>query len=380
MRLWILSDLHLRDRGESFRVPEADLCVCAGDVGEGLAETVRWLAVRVGRRMPVVLVAGNHEFYGGSLAAEFLTARRVIEEGGGSGVHLLEDESVVIGGTRFVGATLWTDYLVRVGEKVGADADREVAWSMEVADRLLMDHQLVRVGDGAVRRRWTPRDAAKAHARSRAFIEGELAIPFDGPTVVVTHHAPHPGAVSAQYAGSSLNPAFVSDMSDLILNGRPEAWVFGHVHSSHDYLVGDTRLLCNPRGYVQQGVVENSDFDPRRVVTVERRREPVIAIDSAWLDLHREEVAERVLAAFGEAAFRVLGQVPVLWSSWGCDHEAVLVELPDGRREFVIVGKTSHGGDVDLRERVAEYHATARATEALIRLREESREGETRDG
>ena len=375
MRLWILSDLHLRDRGEAFRVPEADVCVCAGDIGEGLGDTVRWLAERIGKRMPVVLVAGNHEFYGSSVAEQFLLARRVIAEGRGEGVHLLENESIIIAGTRFVGATLWTDYRARVGDKVGADADREVAWSMDVAERLLMDHATVRVGDGAHRRRWLPRDAAQAHARSRAFIEAELVVPFDGPTVVVTHHAPHPGAVSAQYAGSSLNPAFVSDMSDTILAGRPEAWVFGHVHSSHDYHVGDTRLLCNPRGYVQQGVVENPDFDPRRVVTVERRRDPVVAVDEAWLAPYRDEIAESVRETYGAATFRVLGHVPVLWSSWECDHGAVLVELPGGRREFVVLGATAHGGAVDLRERVREYRAMAVATEALLRLREKSRDG-----
>lgn len=375
MRLWILSDLHLRDRGETFRIPEADVAVVAGDVGEGLGDTVRWLAERVGRRMPVVLVAGNHEFYGSSVAEQFLLARRVIAEGRGEGVHLLEDETAIIAGTRFVGATLWTDYRLRVGDKVVADADREIAWSQDVAERLLMDHACMRVGDGAHRRRWLPRDAARAHVRSRAYIETELAALFDGPTVVVTHHAPHPGAVSAQYAGSSLNPAFVSDLSDVISNGRPEAWIFGHVHSSHDYHVGDTRLLANPRGYVQQANVENPDFDPARVIAVEKRRDPFVAVDPAWLDSHREEVADTVREAFGETTHRVLGHVPVLWSSWECDHGAVLVELHDGRREIVVLGKTAHGGAVDLRERIAEYRKAANATEALLRLREESRGG-----
>jgi Icc-related predicted phosphoesterase len=102
------------------------------------------------------------------------------------------------------------------------------------------------------------------HERSRAFLRETLATPHDGPTVVVTHHAPHRGSLHPRYVGSPANPGFVSDLEGLILTGKPELWVHGHVHDSYDYRVGRTRVVCNPKGYGN----ENLGFDPCLVVEV----------------------------------------------------------------------------------------------------------------
>jgi Icc-related predicted phosphoesterase len=80
--------------------------------------------------------------------------------------------------------------------------------------------------------------------------------------VVVTHHAPSPGSVAPAYAGHPLNPAFASDLDALVAAGRPDLWVHGHVHTSFDYRLGATRVVCNPLGYPR----ENASFDPGLVV------------------------------------------------------------------------------------------------------------------
>src|SRR5262249_10274772 len=111
---------------------------------------------------------------------------------------------------------------------------------------------------------FTPEASVALHRRSRAFLRRMLNAPFDGPTVVVTHHGPHPNSINARYLSDVLNPAFGSDLAALIESGRPKLWIHGHVHSSFDYRVGATRILCNPRGYGN----ENPGFDPLLVVDI----------------------------------------------------------------------------------------------------------------
>ncbi|MGO4816104.1 metallophosphoesterase, partial [Cupriavidus sp. 2MCAB6] len=102
-----------------------------------------------------------------------------------------------------------------------------------------------------------------------AFIRSELGKPHDGPTVVVTHHAPHPQSVQPRHQGSELSPAFVSDLGALIEEYQPELWIHGHDHGSHDYKVGRTRILANQAGYPNRnGDRENPWFDPGCVVEV----------------------------------------------------------------------------------------------------------------
>src|SRR6185503_11293312 len=91
--------------------------------------------------------------------------------------------------------------------------------------------------------RFRPEEAALMHQASRAFIAQTLATPFDGATVVVTHHAPHRESIDRKYANSPLNGAYASDLTDLILEFEPHLWIHGHTHTSSDYWLGRTRVL-----------------------------------------------------------------------------------------------------------------------------------------
>ena len=109
MRIWTFSDLH-RDLSRApwapAHIPDADVAVVAGDVGQGLADTVLWLGQTIRPLMPVLVVAGNHEFYGSAVDEERALGRRAAER---HGVTLLDDDTVEIGGVAFSGGTLWTD-------------------------------------------------------------------------------------------------------------------------------------------------------------------------------------------------------------------------------------------------------------------------------
>ena len=203
MKLWILSDLHLSRKAASGGViapnaiPDADVTIIAGDVCEGVEDAITWLSATIARRMPVVYVVGNHEFYG-----EYIGQARRIARAQAARVpnlHLLDDADVVIDGVRFVGATLWTDYLLFAH---GDQTSRRQA--MRTIKERLSDHVQIWMDPaqpGFIARNFEPRDALALHETSLAWLDCKLAEPHPGRTVVVTHHAPHPRSIAQRWAG-----------------------------------------------------------------------------------------------------------------------------------------------------------------------------------
>ena len=254
MRLQILSDLHIDVVGgfAPTLAAGADAVIVAGDVREGVAKGLAFLRHHVPAPVPILFVLGNHEFYG-----HYIVGEREASVAAGAEHHItvLDDAVAEIGGVRFVGATLWTDFCLN-----GEGMQRV---DMLVARERMNDYR--RIGyQKWPWQRFTPDSSLAIHHRSRAFIRQQLEQPFDGPTVVITHHAPHRASVHTRFERSSINPAYASDQTAIIERFRPALWVHGHVHNSFDYMVADTRILANPRGYGD----ENATFDPMLVVEV----------------------------------------------------------------------------------------------------------------
>jgi predicted phosphodiesterase len=253
MKLNILSDLHLGFEAFERPVNDADVVVLAGDIARP-RQAVSWAS---GFDKPVLYVPGNHEFYGSSIDGTVAELERLCR---GTNVHLLEDRAVVLGGVRFLGTTLWSDFrLFGTGERKSA--------AMAEAKRLLRDFSRIALSESsdAV---FTPEDCAALCGRHADWLESTLATPHDGPTVVITHHAPSPGSIHPRFAGSLLNACFVSDFEHLLGEERSQLWIHGHTHDSFDYQVRRTRVVCNPRGYARSGVDENPLFDPDFIVEV----------------------------------------------------------------------------------------------------------------
>ncbi len=261
MKIQIASDLHLEYLEKPFpgyRVIEpanADVLVIAGDIHrttEAIAAFADW-------PVPVIYVHGNHEMYFAQCADLIQNMRSA---SAGSQLHYLEKDEYVLQGVRFLGCCLWTDYLLGSDDPLAAMAE---------AQAKLRDHQVIRTGDGL----FAAQDALGIHRDSRRWLEMKLDEEFDGPTVVVTHHGPHPDSVHPRFAGSILNAAFVSDLTPLL--GKAALWIHGHVHDSFDYQVSGTRIVANPRGYplnrlsaksIEQIEWENKGFDPHLVVSI----------------------------------------------------------------------------------------------------------------
>jgi Icc-related predicted phosphoesterase len=265
MRLWIFSDLHLEMQPDiALSYPDADVAVIAGDVHRPMWQSVQWLADNIAPFMPVVFVPGNHEYYAGSV--EGCNKRGQAAAAVVDGVCLLQDSTACFGDVRFVGSTLWTDYALGATSHPGRQRDLEIAFAMNECGSRLRDHTAIAVDDSMLEF-WQPQHARAAHLKSRGFIESTLRDGYDGQTVVVTHHAPHPASIDRQYEGSLLNPAFASDLGDLIWECQPTMWIHGHMHNTSAFGIGETQVIYNPRGYGG----ENPAFDPGLVVTVPRR-------------------------------------------------------------------------------------------------------------
>jgi Icc-related predicted phosphoesterase len=247
MKLHILNDLHIEFEDFDPPATDADVVILAGDIGVGL-EGLRWAEGRFPDR-PVIYVPGNHEFYHHDLSLiEDLKAQAP------GHIHVLNDDQVIIDGVRFLGSTLWTDFaLFGEGERF---------YAMKIAQKWMTDFSIIRK-DG---RKFTPRDAVQLHTASRSWLASMLAEPFDGGTVVVTHHAPSSRSVHTRYARDLLSPAFASSLEKLMDGDRALLWVHGHMHDAFDYEIYGTRIVCNPRGYAPYALAQG--FMPDLIVEI----------------------------------------------------------------------------------------------------------------
>ncbi len=253
LQLNILSDLHLSRGGLPLPDTSADVIVLAGDIARP-KEAVDWA---LGFTKPVLYIAGNHEFYGSGIRETLQDLRQRCV---GTHVHFMDKDEVIMGGVRFLGATLWTDFRL-----YGDGPKRDDAYRDAVA--MLRDFSRIR-SDVAADQHFTPIESEVLFNDYRDWLAAKLDEPYDGPTVVITHHAPSAGSIHPRFKGSSLNNCFVSRLESLMGSDRAVLWIHGHTHDSFDYAVNGTRVICNPRGYVKDGVNENALFNPELLVTV----------------------------------------------------------------------------------------------------------------
>jgi hypothetical protein len=164
---------------------------------------------------------------------------------------------MVIDGVRFLGCTLWTDFMAFGAER---SFEAETLASLQITDF----HRIRRSPKFS---RLTPRDTVQFHRRARAWLRARLDTVFPGPTVVVTHHSPTLLSNAAAYRADLLSAAFVSDLDSLMSGDKVELWIHGHTHHCADLLINGTRVLSNQRGYSPSELVPG--FHPGLVVDVD---------------------------------------------------------------------------------------------------------------
>jgi Icc-related predicted phosphoesterase len=295
-RIWTFSDLHqefVRDSEHGSNpltafdplahAPEDfDVVVVPGDVDVPLTGSLTWLAERF-PGVPVVYTPGNHDFFNEANSPNQYTMLEQQDAGrelaDKLGIHLLMNDTVELAGSRFIGATLWTDFAsVGVGSTTAKMKEAEGRFGMNDYRRIKRESSV----HPGKKKRLRPRDTMDAHRASREYIESQLAIPFDGPSVLVSHHAPHPLSINNRY--STLAFCYASNLSLMLeADDAPELCLHGHIHKKLSYTVGKTRVVSNPRGYQFLEAERQNGFDPSLVVEVEQRQ-PSFTVQQAARD------------------------------------------------------------------------------------------------
>lgn len=218
--LLLAGDIALADRTESTLVPFLD----------SLTERFR----------DILYIPGNHEYYHSSLmrADDKLKAACARY----SNVHYMQEKFMVIDDVMFIGATLWTDF----------DGGNPIA-SM-TAHQSMNDFNYIRTGPATLpyERKMRPLDVMGINAQHRKFIEDSLktAHRSGNKAVVFTHHSPTMQSCTGAYPAGPLDYAYYNTrMDDLIMEYGPALWVHGHSHHPIDFMMGETRMCSNPRGY-----------------------------------------------------------------------------------------------------------------------------------
>jgi len=188
--------------------------------------------------VPVLYLAGNHEFYGETFEKVIPSLR---EAAAGTSLRILENDVFEFGGYRFFGATLWTDFALfpeqRTDSMIRA-SDRSSGMNDYKKTRTLPRYQKLR-----------PAQTAMRHAESCRLLSLFLNGGDVGRSVVLTHHAPSSRSLLSGWETDSINAAYASNLEAMIEATRPCAWIHGHTHAFRDYSIGNTRIVCNPLGY-----------------------------------------------------------------------------------------------------------------------------------
>jgi len=248
-----------------YQIPDCDAVVFAGDMSEGM-DTVSKLKLHYPNK-PTFWVPGNHEFYNLNLQNLRDCYRHCDAD---SNLYCLDNVARVLDvhdrKVQIVGATLWTNYKVHPEQAPLAEM---------YAIRGINDYRKIKTfvedsnnGNAVIERMLSPVDCVKMFETSVNFIDRVLSEHFNGPRVVVTHHLPSAESLDTRYYNSGLDPAFASDLNWLIEKHHPDIWVHGHTHLSCDYVVGRTRVICNPRGYDWGHGPENPNWNPNLVVEI----------------------------------------------------------------------------------------------------------------
>lgn len=282
MRIKVISDLHLEF--SDVRVPNnenVDVLILSGDIlvaedlydhpspdpytpgamnnfSHRIQSSIRYqeFMKQVSSDYPhVIYVAGNHEFYNGKFYRTIEFLREYCAKF--DNVYFLERDTKIIDDVVFVGGTLWTD--MNKGDPITLHAVRD----------MMMDYKRIR-NDNKGYTALKPADTALRHRETLQYISHIVSEHKDKVCVVVGHHSPSFQSVHHVYANERImNGAYHSELSEFILD-RPQIklWTHGHTHHPFDYVLGETRIVCNPRGYESDDYSEDTGWNPTMVVEI----------------------------------------------------------------------------------------------------------------
>jgi len=282
MKIKLVSDLHLEfsdiniqnDNNYDLLILGGDICI-AQDLHDFPVENIRTSAMlemlstrqlkaqrfrdffkRCSFQFPhVIYIMGNHEFYHGKFYAAIDYMREECSKY--ANVYMLEQDTKIIDDVVFVGGTLWSNM------------NKRDPLTMSAIPSMMNDFRVIR-NDHRGYSCMSPQDAVVRHDRTLNYIKMCVEKYSDNKCVVVGHHSPSFRSLNPEYASDNLmNGGYHSDLSEFILD-HPQIvlWTHGHTHHAFDYTIGETRIVCNPRGYDNDGYSENTGWNPGLVLEI----------------------------------------------------------------------------------------------------------------
>ena len=222
----------------------------------------------------VIYIMGNHEHYHGDYATSIVNLRKHL--GYLANLHILDKEFVELNGVCFAGGTLWTDmnkedpntlYSIKGymnDYRIIQNSNEVVHFTTPIYE----DGKVVSTEFHTRPAKFSPEDSVVDHKAMLKFIDESIASRPEMPWVVVGHHSPSKQSTKPRYEKDVMvNGAYSSDLSEFILD-RPQIklWTHGHTHHEFDYMIGSTRIVCNPRGYIYYE--DQADFFKLKTVEV----------------------------------------------------------------------------------------------------------------
>jgi predicted phosphodiesterase len=246
MRISVVSDLHLEFA--DLTLPGGDILVLAGDVwtaahmqikrNDATSRSLRkryehFCVEELSKYRRALMVLGNHEFYGSSIAAAPDIIRNFLAKHAPNAT-LLDNGTAIIDGVPFIGSTLWAPC-----------GDGNPLTELRIALGM-NDFRQIKLSDGR-EDRFTPAMAAELHRHNVEWLSHQVSQCAGEPCVVITHHAP---SLLCDSRGGEMAEAYSSNQHDIIeRNPHVALWAYGHTHEPANLMIGNTKVVSNPRGY-----------------------------------------------------------------------------------------------------------------------------------
>jgi len=256
MKIRVLSDLHLEFSDHRYEhiwtkspIDKETTILLAGDIDLGDLNQ-EFMIELCDHFKYVIRICGNHEFYGYNYD-NVIRDWKEFELVGPKNFHFLHNDWRILDGVRFLGGTMWTSL------------DEADPLTVIQAQNVMSDYINIMNNNVVI----TPEFTIAEHDKFIKFLLEKFDEDFKGDTVVVTHHSPGNPLKRNGRFGDRLDNAYFANIEELIgYYNKAKLWVHGHTHQSWDYMINETRVVCNPYGYYNYAT--NSGFDKDLIIEI----------------------------------------------------------------------------------------------------------------
>lgn len=250
IKLQIVSDLHLEFSYITMDYSGCDILIMAGDIHSDIGKLKKHILsiLKANKSLEIIIIAGNHEHYSKTVPETIEKMTRLLNI---PRCHFLQNNKIEIFGLKFIGSTLWCNPPVDCWDGITAG-----------------------ISDFFNIKNFSMLDCIKYHEESIKYITENIT---DSETIVITHFLPSFSSINDRYKCDNetekhamINHYYATDLENMILYKNPRLWIHGHTHTGCSYYIGNTRVICNPRGYSENynGNEENRFFNRKMVVEI----------------------------------------------------------------------------------------------------------------